>query len=405
MEIVALVLGGILLVGVAAYVNRDTPARQERARWALAAKNLGLTGDPGKLAGRLEGVDLEVRIVDGDTARPSIEAVATPDQETRVSLRQWREGRSRDGAVRTGDKAFDKVWVVRGDAPMVRAALGPKVRETLLAFAAARELEVTRGAVQMKVLGATTELARIQEVARQTASLAAALSVSEEQIVERLAANLAAEPSAKARKHCLSLLIAHHPDAPETKASIQQALSDPSAHVRVTAALEAGKEGIPALEEALADPDAPFQLRDQAAFQLSKTAPVPRVEELLRPYLVDGHPMRAAAVESMIARGADPGLAPLMTMLRSNDPDEICVGARCVGAHGYKQAEVTLVQLVSHDDKKVQVGVVHALGQVGTKRALGVLKKRSTDPTAGARLKRAAKEAVRRIEARATVSG
>lgn len=131
MEILALVLGALLLVDLAAFASHDTPARQEKARWAIAAKNLGLSGGVGELKGRLDGVDVELRITEAGTARPSAEAIATPDLETRVSLRQWKEGRSRDGAVRTGDKARDKAWVVRGQVALVRTALGPEARRTL----------------------------------------------------------------------------------------------------------------------------------------------------------------------------------------------------------------------------------------------------------------------------------
>ncbi len=401
MELVALVVGGLVLVGLAAFANRDTPARQEKQRWATAARNLGLTGGVGSLEGRLDGIDVAVRITEPESRRPGVEAIGTPDKETRVSVRQWKEGLTRDGAVKTGDKAFDKAFVVRGEAPLVRAALGPGVRRDLLSYAAGRDLQVTRGAVQMQVLGAAEDLARIQSVVRETAALAAALCIGPDEVRARVAANFRNESSAKTRNYLLEQLIADHPDTEETQAAIEQALSDRSAQVRTTAALSAGPAGTPALEEIVADPDAPYQLRDRASFQLSKHVAVGRVKALLAPYLVDGHPMRKQAVEQMIARGCDPGLGPLMTMLRSDDPDEICVGARCVGAHGYKQAEVTLVQLVDHGDTKVRVGVVHALGQVGTKRALGILKETTKDPSS-ARLRRAASEAVRRIEARAT---
>jgi hypothetical protein len=397
------VIGGFLLALVA-FVNRDTPARREKTKWMNAGKNLGLTAEIGRLTGTLNGVTVAVTLVDAQSARPSVQIVASGDLPPSLEVRIWQEGTAREDSTKTGDKPFDRKFLVQGEPQLVLSLLNAEVRKTLQDYAGARELTIGEGTLTMKVLGASRGIARLMEVTRQAAALVAQLAVSPEDFDTLLAASAGDDPSQRVRLRCLELLIKHHDDSEVTKQAIQKALADDSAHVRIAAALRAGSEGTPVLEAVMADPDAPYQLRDKAAFQLSEHVTPARVKELLEAYLVDGHPLRKRAVEKMIARGADPGLVTLMTMLHSDDPAEICVGARCVGAHGYKQAEVALVQLVDHEDIKVKVGAVHALGQVGTMRVLGVLKRTTVSATAGARLKRAANEAVRRIEARATVS-
>ena len=403
MEVVALVLGGVLLVGLVAFVNRDTPARRERLKWATAAKNLGLRGEPGRLHGVLDGVEIELSLVDAESPRPSMRVTATAEGGPSLELGQWTEGISREGSIRTGHKRFDRAHVVHGDRPIALATLSADVRDRLLEYASAREVQLCEGVLTMSVLGAPRDVARVMELARQGARLAADLSRSPDDVVARLSHAASADDCGPYRHRCLQLLLIRHRDRPETEHAVHYALQDSEPEVRVLAAVEAGSEGLPILEAVLADPDADYKLRDEAAFTVAKTAAVSRLKELLGAYLVDGHPLRKRAVEQMIARGADPGLGPLLTMLQSDDTDEICVGARCLGAHGYHQAEVTLVQLVRHGDRRVQVGVVHALGQVGTTRSLGILKKTTVNPDSGARFMRAAMVAVRRIEARATI--
>jgi hypothetical protein len=333
-------------------------------------------------AGRLSGLRVQVRL---DATRggwaTTIEISGLPRDVRLVSASASAEMRravmdTLGRAVRTGDVAFDALFLLRSEEPALMAALDAGTRASLRELAREiDELRVRDGVLRARIVRALPDQAAVQRALSALLDFARLLAegVSRRPAMEaRLFHNAFYDPNAHVRSSNLLVLLKRCA-GPVWQDAISTALSRDQPELRFLAARAAGGVAWRTMVALARDHSTPPEIRQKALAYLS-TAMVPAevCVEVASSCLGRPDPALVAAAARLLGRAAPPGDS---------------------------SAESTLLGLLERGHLDVRRAAVDALAAVGTVRAVEPLIKLIEER--GSRLEEGVRRSVRAIQARA----
>ena len=387
--------------------------------WEPAAMRLGLTFEHDRAGPKLRGSRGRIQIeVLGQSWRPGM------DVPMRVVYR-LSGGIPRGlriSSEREGGGEPEGALTTRGDEAVVTALLDSGCRGLLQAHPGILVRDGVLEVVQPGVAGAGQLIALVEDLVE----LAEALSIDAPGVPARLARNAAGDPSEERRFGALLALQQCFPDSPVAAEASRGALKDASARLRLAGARHLGSEGVEALL-ALARGGAPEEVRASALTQLLAHGPPDRTAPLLDDLLDDwSAEMRRASVwgtesafvpagpsaawSSAMRRLAIPAYARLAganaisrlaSLASALDADGAASVTQALGRIGGPGAERALVELLAREEEDVQVASARALAACGSVAAVEPLLELSRGVLGRGNVRRAARDAVAAIQARA----
>lgn len=401
MELV-LVLAGPPLVASVAWLAAWMIRRERSSRLAHAALEAGLTGVERR---SVLGLDTGVAGRSGRfTVRLEPGGRSDWDEGLRIvfaglghgpfGLSVGREGavtaveKALDGGeIVLGDRAFDRVALVQGEAALARAVLGREARHALrellsgslrLRTAGGEELlpvdaVVARDELTVEVRRSPSEAGGwLKEAVARLAAVAEAL-VTPEDVATAIGGRVSEEAEPAVRLGSLRLLASAYPGHPATAAALAAGCLDSDAEVRLEAALALGAKGRDAL-------------RSLALSDRSEDGHAARAVEALGPALAVDETVRL--LERALASGRARVAAACARTL---------AGA---GVEAADLAEPALVAALAHEATEVREAALAGLGRIGTPRAVLPLRKCAAVRPLDLPLRLAARDAIARIQTR-----
>jgi hypothetical protein len=280
-----------------------------------------------------------------------------------ISL-QRKTGR---GQLLVGDGALDGLVAARGPEDSVRALLDRDARNALrslingLQWEQASDAagivrqwgEIKDGNICLELVGSAACSTAGEVVQRVRELLDLAARFKSRPRARALCENAISDPQARVRLFNLMTLVGLDRESEESKRAVEGALKDDDPELRFFAAtLERGERALAVLQELAAGADTPPHLRCAAVCRLVDEYPEPEVAEVLA--------------------ASEPALLAL---------------------------------LLEHDSQHVCLAAAGALGKMGSVRAVEPLLLSAQRPHAHATLKDAARDSVRRIQARLVDAG
>lgn len=320
---------------------------------------------------------LRVSVTDGDDAAASIPFGLRLRREEGLGFLE--SVLSEDHTV--GDDDFDAAVRVGGEPPRFMALLDARTREAVLtALTGGNPPQVQEGVVVKEEPLAGLEAPAFEAHVRELVRLAKLLMLRESWIPRRLAANAAADPVVEVRRRCLKLLADQFPDAPETGPALRAALDDEAAVIALQAAL--------ALEGA-----ADFE-------RIKRLVLEPEVQQ------VAGKIPLFSLVEERYPREQVLGFVHEV-LLRPVGPLH-AAALRFLGRKGSAADEPRVLELLDALDtapEEVRLAAAGALGDIGTVAAVGPLRAVAGRFPLHFDLRRAAGEAIAKIQSRLPGAG
>ncbi|MCK6547119.1 hypothetical protein L6R52_14815 [Myxococcota bacterium] len=384
----SLVLG---LVGAATAVSvaiagQVYAARRQNDAWGAAARQLGLSLIPAKafvqrpfLSGVIRGhsVVVEVATIGHGKSRREVTRFRV-DAQGKVprTLQLAKQGLVEtitatlgSGDETVGDPAFDGAVAIRGDRPIVLAALGARARAAYLELRRTADVTVVAGALTCQLAGATSG-PRVTALVEGLVELAELLAVDPARLEDALVRNLETERVPTVRLALFRAITGGHASDAVAERTIERALRHPDPALRLEAATLAGHRG-----------HVIFAI-------LAKNAEV--ADEL-----------RARAIERLAEEAGEGHVDPVELLSLGGGPLALVAAAEWVRELEPAGAEPALVPLLSHDATPVRIAAAEALARVGTIAAVEALGTAERGLFVDRDLKRAARGAIHQIQARA----
>jgi hypothetical protein len=408
---------GAYALGVRGRKHHRALMQQIAARLRLEPSH-GLKNE--RLKGTIDGFEVTIEstarifFLESDATTVSIRGRGRiPKILTLVPSESWRaldhlfEGER----VLTLDRAFDARVVVQGDELRTAAILDAETRRLATHAIGVLGANVCFGAIHYDAkspLETEDDAAQLIEAVHALIALARALSVTDDQLPERLLENVESDPHPGVRYRSLSVLLDHYPGSDASKRASEIALTDPSTWSRFLAAVNLGQDGFQHLERIALDDAAPEGLRGRAIIALTKLDPMDAVVSVLERALeCPVWEAKISTLEAMAKLNHLPArqTGALEEMIASGDPKAIRAVLKVVEATRAKVFEPMLIDLIGASGRGIAAGnivenAVRLLGEVGSVRAveplLDLAKLIFVDPS----LKRAAKSALTEIQAR-----
>lgn len=352
------------------------------------ARRLGIPADPaaalerGAVWGAVSGirVAMGVRFVAGRAAGYAHFAEVDDPVVGPVTVEPWT-GQARGRQV-SGDPEVDRALAVHGEPPVVRALLGADVRGRLVALFAAlprpASLQIARRRLTFR--GPDTmaiEPARMEAEVRLLVALADDLRLSRRTLLERVV---------------VTALDDEIPEVRERNAAVLgELMSTAGPEARYGAAVRLLRAEEISLDHRL------------DILRIVRAMPVERVRPLMQLLLEDGSLELARRAVGWVkeSRSEDCLRHLVRVMHRFDDPSLARSVAEAMGEIGDPKAQPTLLNLLNREDDGLRTAALTALGRVGTRDALPAILPFTKGLFLDRELKRAAKEAQERIEARA----
>jgi len=256
--------------------------------------------------------------------------------------------------IEVGDAAFDGEFFVQGQPALALALLDRETRPLLTRLLRGQvrpggESEVNASLSDGVLTVEIRERLFSDPLDKLPAALAAALEVGRRLVAPRdtaarIAENVRDEPEAGARLQGLLLLAREFPDRPATRERLLAAREDPSAEVRLRAAMALGEEGRGTLVALVRDEGSADAVAAKAVAALGDGIPVDLAEATLR--RVAGTPQ---STETTVA----------------------CLDA--LGRLGRVEAEGLLIEVLKSPEPQVRAAAARALGRAGTAAAVAAL--------------------------------
>ncbi len=406
------ILIGIMGFGVAIWYGMKS--RQARlANWRAAASELDLTMveagwfETDEITGQLDGFDVKM-----DTFTRGSGKNATT--YTRITVGgggiPWDLGLKGEGLgstlkkiftgddIEVKDAQFDDEILIQGDEQTVVALLGEDTRERVASLI--REGgHVSEGTVYYEETGTMDDASTIVSWIRFLAAVAGGLSLSRANVRQRLARNAGADSNPAVRQRNLDLLIRNHGGSAARDAA-QRALSDPSAGVRLQAALYLGDAGFEVLAGIVRDAASGLVARTRALRYLGSRYPDKAVVPLLEEAVSDSDPLIARVAVRQLGRVRHRAVIEMLVPRIAADGDRALMVAiaDALASLSAPQAEGKLVELLEHSETDVRVAAARALATCGTVAAVEPLMKHTKGFFTDGDLKRAAADAIAAIQ-------
>ena len=305
--------------------------------------------------------------------------------------------------IETGDASFDRDFYLEGPPALVLALFDAETRELVRALP---HVEILAGRLRARLSKRSARKSGLGTEA--VANLVDHLTPPADP-VPRLARNARRDPQPRVRLHNLLTLLREYPARQETRETLRAACADPSAEVRLRAALALGDEGRPALVELASGgrPTSGHAVEDAwsagAIAALGEQLPLDHAKAILESALLARRPRSARECVRALGRiGGAEVVAPLVRVLLTATGDVAAEAARALGATGLPAAERPLLEALERGLRDARVAVAEALGRVGSVEAVPHLKDAEERYSGDAELRRATREAVAEIQSRLT---
>jgi hypothetical protein len=215
-----------------------------------------------------------------------------------------------------GDADLDRDVYVRGPEDVLRALCNARTRSLLRALARMNGV-VANGSVRVQTAKAPEGAEPVTAVLETALELARCL-VTPENVVERIADLVRSDPEMGVRERCLGYLLRAYPQHPTVSAVIREALTMPSAALRVRAAIALGAEGHETLLGLVGSPELDAECAAEGIRALGEALPEARSLEILQEALRLGrHPVAGAAIDALALRGTAQAVPPLRAAIES----------------------------------------------------------------------------------------
>lgn len=165
----------------------------------------------------------------------------------RATAVTWTPG----AEFQSGDPAFDREVEIQADVRILPALLDARMRKLLRGLVRHDLGKVEQGELIWKVDLPFLEEAEVKETLYDFVELARRLKNVKGDVVARLQFNAAEDPIAAVRRNALANILRWQPMVAPN--AIKRALTDPDWSVRLLAAQNAGRDGVPVLEAILLD--------------------------------------------------------------------------------------------------------------------------------------------------------
>jgi HEAT repeat protein len=408
----------MLITVVAAVIGMIHTAKQRNRRveaWNNVATRFTLAPVEGGLfsgeamAGNVGGVPVRVSLVTSNKTRHTrIEVGGAPFLSPPVRIKP-----EADGAIGrffqghdepTGDAVFDRTALIQGEPMLLHAIFDAEVRRSLMVAVGLHQGVFDEGVLTIEKNHAIDDADELATLIREAVAAVLALGAARQRSRDPaagLAHNVKHDPEAAVRTACFRTLAQEFPNYAGLR-DIAEALPEfRTADLEVLRLRHCGDAvALPALTE-MARENLPLQLRGEVLRLLVQrfgyaTQRELVLEALAAPSVVD----RLAAV-AIIAEAGDTEPVPRLSMQMLREEAEGTVGfAAALGQLGDARAEADLVRLLERPDTAVQCAAAAALGLMGTVSAVEPLLPLTEGLLRDGALKEAARDAVRRIQAR-----
>jgi len=389
---------GVALL-VAILTRKRDGREQERAIWQAAAVELGLelrapTFTQAYMSGQLDGLSVEVDEVRHDDAlHPRLSVNLSVPMSMQLSAR------SGNADLQTGDERFDSAARVSGEETEVLARLGEPARSALSPLLS-RGARLEYGKLRL-VLSAPAAGARdLAHAVRTLAHAGGLLQLGEGGVPAALARNAVSDSDPRVRLLNLTALFRHHPQTESAREAAAKALEDVVPVIRLRAAqFLPGSEPAAALSALMRTTAEPW-VRVEALRELDHKRPYAEISTTVAAALdAAEEELRREAVKVIARAGDREKVDALAAMAAGAAPPLAETLAEALGQLGGPRAEEALMRLLAHESTPVRCQAARALGEMGTVRAVEPLLP-LTRGLLGGELQQAARDAVRRIQAR-----
>jgi HEAT repeat protein len=411
-------IGLIVFIIFSIFSGPMTRRMRGRAReaWQEAARDLGLDLHKGSffqgdaIAGRVDGVEVRV-----DTFRRSQGKSSATYTRIRVrapgvpgNLSLGNEGffssiqKALGGQdIQTDDKGFDELLRIRGDEAQVVALLGDEARRAVRREVGGSGVSVRDGEAYWETRGHLRDRVELVSRVRGMIDLEKQLTLGSTSIHERLSRNALADRNPRVRLRNLVLLQRRAPssrEAVETSRALMD-FADPS--VRLAAAMHLGDEGLATIEALVNAPDVDAALMSDALQHLIANVPVTRVGGILESALDSHHEAVQHVAIQGITKLGHRGAIDRLVRVGDGDSTRLTVTvATALAQLGDPRAEPALVRWLGRNNEAVCIAAARALGTIGTVAAVEPLLPHTKGLLTDADLKRAAREAIEKIQSR-----
>jgi HEAT repeat protein len=213
----------------------------------------------------------------------------------------------------------------------------------------------------------------------------------------RLAQIARTDPHPRVRLLALRALVGAAPASSEAARAVRHAYADADGAVRLRAAVMGGdKEGRRVLRALAAATDVPDDLSAEAIEALGLTIGRPAMRAILE-HCPAGRPRTQEEVLRVLEGGDADDAAAIASALVRFDDRVAAIGVAILEALAAPGTEDALLTAAARADPAVRLAVAHALGAVGSARAVPVLHELQAQ---GGPVLRAAREAVVAVQAR-----
>lgn len=392
--VIAILVGTVVGILIGLRVRRE---------WKAAAKELGLEITGFLMFQEMQGVidGFRVRIrprgkhghvhieLDGQGAIPHALSLGAENIFTR----------SLDGEdIQTGHPAFDYRARIFGKPEEAVSLLDPATRDLVLREVVDEGARVDGGKVTLVHRG----VSGAPDLVRRLVALGKRLSILPGEVPGRLARNAAEDSLSSVRLRNLILLQERFPEAAETQAASRAALASDQPNLRLAAARFLGAEGLDAAEALALSPEVEADLRRQALQLFFRHADAGRAVTVMERLAAASPPaeLLPALVEAAGRLRHVPTLERLLAQAEGLGDAAAADLAGAVAGAGDMAAEEGLLKLLAREAAEVRAAAAHALGQVGSVRAVEPLLALTSGLLASPSVKQAAREAVTQIQSR-----
>jgi HEAT repeat protein len=339
--------------------------------WVGALEGLGLRSREGAddlvLQGEVEGAPLELHL------DPSYARVREMRAPVLLPAGMGFARATREGTP-TGDRAFDAEVTSRGEARLLHPLLGRPTRDLLRRTIRTRSIEVRESFVRCtaaSMLGSALALrATIEAVAGLARHLDRRWIAFHERPEELFAENALRDPVTAIRRANLALFADRFADSPSLRKVCRLVVRDPDPELRLAAAIQMGRGGLPALQALVADSSITDRVRTHALDEIVRGRPDLR---FLRRVLHDRSAvLRLRAIEVLGRSRQRAAIAPLAALVPRLDGRGRVAIAEALGAIGHRDGEPALIGLLG-GPRAQKTAAAKALGAAGTAECVEAL--------------------------------
>jgi hypothetical protein len=407
---VAAGLAGLSALGVTAASRRRRRRDGRLEAVAEIAVALGLTDvamDGTDLEGSHGGLRVRIETSSAEAVRP-VGRLAVRGLARSLSMQRddllARVGEAHgEPPVETGDEPFDQALYVRGRPLVARALLDAETRALALAaicggmLGRGATVALADGVLSAQLAGEWSEdTPQRVEGARGLVALAHRLEQPEAE-EERLSRVARTDALPRVRQLALETLADAAPGHAVTGKALRRACDDPDPVIRLRAALLAGGKPARRALRALAErEEVPDEVSAAAVDELSGRMAVADLCGIVGSAL-RARPKTDLAAVRALARGGPAVVATLVAQLPRLEAAAAVAAVEVLQAIGVRGAQNALIAAAARPDATLRIAVAHALGALGSVRAVPVLRELETD---GGDVRSAARAAVAAIQSR-----